>query len=275
MRKPTVSAIVLTYNEEKHIRGCLESLTWCDEIWIVDSYSTDRTLEIARNYTENIIQHPFESFAKQRNWAMDLPINAEWILIQDADERMPKELQAEILSRLELDGNKYSGYYIPKRQRYYGRYLRFGSAWPGYEMKLFRREVGGRCPEERLVHENMTVLGRKGFLKNAIDHIAYDNLSEQLERVNHYTSLEAQRMFRTGQELYTTATVSYNWKNQVLKFIFKYLPFKPLMRFLFSYFILQGFRDGHEGYVRAVMESFYVLVSYAKLWELKNGITEE
>jgi hypothetical protein len=232
-------------------------------------------LEIAKNYTENIVQHPFESFSKQRNWALDLPITAEWILMQDADERTPEELQAEILTRLESDGSKYSGYYVPKRQRYYGRYLRFGSTSPGYDTRLFRREMAGRCPEERLVHESLPVYGRMGFLKNPLDIIAYDSLREHLERINRYTSLEAQRMLQTRQELYTITTASYTWKNQVLKFIFKYLPFKPLMRFLFSYFILQGFRDGHEGYVHAVMEAFYVFASYAKLWELRNGIAEE
>lgn len=272
--KVSVAAIVLTFNEEKYIRDCLESLTWCNKIWVVDSCSTDRTLEIAKEYTSNIVQRPFEGFAKQRNWALDnLTTSGEWILVLDADERVPQGLRDEICDKLRAGDEHLVGYFVGLDQFYWGKHLRFGGASGAYCFRLYRKGAG-RYPEDRLVHESFVVRGKAGCLQEKLKHLCIENIVEYIDKVNWYSSLEAQRMFATGKELYTTAHGSYTWKNQVLKFIFRYLPFKPLFEFLYHYFLLQGFRDGYRGFLYAAMRSFYVFASYAKLWELKKGIVK-
>lgn len=269
---PTISAIVLTFDEDRHIRDCLESIKWCEEIWVVDSFSTDRTLEICQEYTTKIVKHPFENFAKQRNWSLDnLPLSGEWVLLIDADQRITPELRDEIVSRLRQDEGRFAGYYIPKRQYFWGQPLRFGGTSPLYDIELFRKGRG-RFQEDRIVHECLVLDGKAGFLKQPKIMIAKDSLFEYINRVNWYSNLEAIRMLETGQQLYTTSSVSYSRKNQVLKFVFKYLPLKPIVNFLFLYIVQQGFRDGYRGFLYAVMQSFYVFASYAKLWELKTGL---
>jgi glycosyltransferase involved in cell wall biosynthesis len=271
-KNTTVSAIVLTYNEERHIGDCLKSLAWCDDVWVIDSYSTDRTLDIARQYTPHILQHRFQGFAAQRNWALSNPaISGEWILMLDADERLPKALQDEIVAETKASREDVVGYFIGRDEYYWGKYLRFGGASDSRIFRLWRKGVGS-FPEDRLVHESFVADGAVGFLRHRMQHIARENLTEYIDKVNRYSSLEAARMFATDQELYTIARQSYTWKNQALQFIFKYLPCKPLFVFLFSYVVLGGFRDGHEGFLRAAIESFYAFASYGKLWELKQGI---
>ncbi len=273
--KPSISAIVLAYNEELHIRECLESLLWCDEIWVVDSFSTDETLAICREYTSNIVQHAFENFAAQRNWALDsLPLSGDWIFFVDSDQRVTPVLREEIRRRLEEEQGQYDGYFLPKLQYFWGKPLRFGGAYPAYEIALFRKGKG-RCVESKIVHELLELEGRPGFLKNPIKAIARESIFEHIERGNWYSSLEALRMLRTGQELYTTESESYARIYQLLKAVFKHLPFKPVAYFLYVYLIRQGFRDGYRGLLFAVTEAFYVFTSYAKLWELKNGLVRE
>lgn len=270
---PGVSAIVLTFNEERHIRDCLESVGWCDEIWIVDSGSQDRTLAICREYTEKIATHALEDFTAQRNWALDhLPLANEWVLFVDADHRVPPALRDEILTRLQTDGEQVAGYYIPRRQYFWGKPLRFGGTI-GYDIWLFRR-TAGRFQEGRIVHECVVLDGKAGFLRQPIVGIAKESLFEYIDRINWYSSLEALRMLRTGQELYTPASVSYSRTNQILKAAFKYLPFKPLVNFLFLFVIQQGFRDGYRGFLVAAMQSFYVFAAYAKCWELRMGLVK-
>ncbi len=268
----TISAIILTYNEERHIRECLESVTWCDEIWVVDSFSTDRTLEISREYTDSIVQHPFEDFAKQRNWALDnLPLTGEWVLFVDADESVPEGLAQEIQQRLGADKGRYAGYYIAGEQYFWREPLHFGTAAPDYHLKLFRRDAG-RYSEEKIVHESLRLDGEIGFMKHPRRVIAKENLREYIDRVNWYSNLEAIRMFTAGEEIFSPRHPSYTWVNQFLKHIFRYLPLKPVAMFIFVYVLRQGFRDGYRGLLYAVMESFYVFASYAKLWEIRKGL---
>jgi len=273
---PRIAAIVLTYNEETHIRECLESLTWCDELWIVDSYSTDATLHICREYTDKIVQHEFKDFAAQRNWALDnLPISSEWVFFLDADERCPRELAEEIKERISHDEGKFAGYYVSGLQYFWGKACTFGDTWPNYKISVFQKDLG-RWPEGKIVHESLQLSGRVGFLRHHRIVIAKESLWEYIDRINWYSNLEAVRMYMTGQELYTTKSPSYTWKNQIKKLIFKFVPLhlKPVAKFLYSFFIQQGFRDGRRGFIIAIVESFYVFASYTKLWELQNGLVD-
>ena len=263
-----VSAIVLTHNEARHIRDCLASLTWCDETWVVDSNSTDGTLDICKEYTTKIAQCPLVDFSALREWArVNLPLRNTWILFLDSDERITPELAQEIEAR--IDTEPYVAYNIPGRQFFWGQWLRFGEASPYLQLKLFHRDRGHY--DDRLVHERVIIDGAIGFMRHPMLHRSRENMVETIDKLNRYTTGEAIRMYRTGQELYTPASGSYSQKNTVLKFIFRYLPAKPLMKFLYDYVIRQGFRDGYLGFVWAFCQGLYVFACYFKLWELKRG----
>jgi len=269
MKKAKVTALVLSYNEEHHIEECLKSMQWCDEVFVVDSGSTDNTVNIAKRYTCNVVEHIFEGFAKQREWARtQLPIKNQWIIFIDCDERVTSELAEEIYNHT-VGINNIDGYYIWRKQYFFGRWLKYGEAGKGYSLRLAKREkmvIGNRE-----VHENLRVNGNTKLLEHPIIHISRENISEALVKLDKYASLEAQRMYRTGEELYTTNAKSFTWKNQVLKHIFKYLPGKPIAKYLYDYFIKLGFLDGYEGHAWAVCQGLYVFLSYFKLWELKRG----
>lgn len=265
-----VSAIVLTLNEEKHIRACLESLRWCDETWVVDSGSADRTVDICREFTENIVYHDFQSFSAQRQWALTLPIRNDWVLFVDSDERIPPALAEEIRDHLAEAGQSVVGYYIPHKQYFWGKCLTHGECWPCYGLKLFRKDKVRWSGRE--VHENTSVDGPAGFLQNPVLHIAFENISEIVDKLNRYSSLEAIRMYRTGQQLYSTRSPSYSYLNNLLKLLFGLLPCKPFLKFAHDYFVRRGFLDGREGFAWAVMQGFYVWLSYFKLWEMRRGI---
>ena len=271
-QKCPVSVIVLTYNEEKRIRETLESLTWCDDVWIVDSYSTDRTLDICREYTDHIVQHPFENFAIQRNWALEnLPLASDWVLFVDAAETVSPELREEIVARVGKE-NGIVGYYVPRKQILWGKWLRHGGLWPNYRLILFRRDRGRFLDRE--VHEWAVVDGPVGYMKHPVTNIFYESAEKMVRVLNYCTTAEALRMYRTGEELFTPAYRSYTWKNQVLKAIFGWLPFKPLFTFLLHYVVRLGFLDGRRGLVWAVTQAYYVFLAYFKLWELKQGFVQ-
>lgn len=266
-----ICAIVLTYNEEHHIVDCLESLTWCDEIWVVDSYSADRTVDVCRRFTGNIVSHEFENFSKQRQWALEnLPILSDWILFVDADERITPELAREI--PVKTQNSDFDGYYIPRKQYFWGTWLRFGECSPSYSLRLHRRGKG-RYPLKE-VHESLVVDGRIGFLKERMVHISRETMTELIDKLNKYSTRDAIRMYRTGQDLYTTEDQSYSSVNMALKYVFRLLPFKPLCKFFHDYVIRQGFRDGRLGFTWALAQGLYVFLCYFKLWEMRQGIVQ-
>lgn len=268
----TIAAIVLTYNEERHLPDCLASLAWCDEIWVVDSHSTDGTLEIARRHTDRIVQIPSSDFSTLRETARTINgLTAEWILFLDADERITPELAEEIPRRLATEGHIYDAFYIPGRQHFWGKWLKHGEASPYYQMKLLRREAVHF--DGREVHEDAIVKGKIGVTTHRMIHIAQESMIESLDKLNRYTTLEALRMYRTGEELYPTERRSYSRLNNVLKRIFSWIPvpFRPFANFFLDYVFRQGFRDGHIGLTWAIIRAIYVWVSYFKAWELRTG----
>ncbi|HKZ94901.1 MAG TPA: glycosyltransferase family 2 protein [Candidatus Bathyarchaeia archaeon] len=266
-----IAAIVLTYNEECHIRDCLESLTWCDEVWIVDSGSTDNTLDICMRYTQNIVKHPFISFFESRNWALNnLPICAEWVLFVDSDERITPELQKEIIRTISTQRLAADGYYIPMKQYFWGQWLKHGEAWPNYVLRLFRKRKAYYSNHHE-VHEYVKLWGKVGFLRSPFIHISRSSMSETLAKLNFYTTLDAIRMYRTGEGLYP-AKFDDSMRKRILKGLFNSMPFKPQIKFVWDYVILQGFRDGYIGLIWARIQALYVSTAYIKLWELRRGL---
>jgi glycosyltransferase involved in cell wall biosynthesis len=245
-----LSVIIITYNEQENIRGCLESVKWSDEIVIVDSFSSDKTVEIVREFTPKVFQNKWTNFSEQKNLALEKASN-EWVLWVDADERATPKLKEEILTILNSEFSSFNSYYIPRRNHYFGRWIRHCGWYPDYKLRLLRRGKGRF--NERTVHESVIVEGKKGYLKSNLDHHSYKNLSDHLDRIDKYASLAAQQMFRKGR------------RTRVFD-----LLFRPLARFIRMYLIKKGFLDGIYGLIVSVMGSFYVFMKYLKLWELSR-----
>src|SRR5262245_47851621 len=171
--RPEISAIVVCYNEEDRIADCLESLSWCDEIVVVDSFSTDRTAEICRSHTQHFIQRAWTGYRDQKAYAHS-QATKDWILLVDSDERVTPELRAEILRALAEDGDCFSGYELPRLVYYLDRWWWRGGWYPDYDVRLFRRERatwGGSDPHERIL-----VDGRVRHLRCPLHHFSYRNI---------------------------------------------------------------------------------------------------
>ncbi|MBC8551418.1 MAG: glycosyltransferase family 2 protein [Candidatus Brocadiales bacterium] len=248
MAKATVSACVMTFNNADVIKECMENIMWADEIIVVDSYSTDNTVEICRKYTDKISQRKWPGFKDQSNHIVSLA-NYEWILFMDADEIISPELYLEIQSHLNNDSNKWDGFYFPRRTRYLGSWINHGEWYPAYDLLLYKKDKGKWVKEP---HATLELDGKAKYLKNDCLHYTYRNLSHQLDTIDKYTDMSAAEMEKEG-----------------VKFLTFQLIFRPIFRFIKGYIFKRGFQDGVPGLVSAITTSFYVFMKYAKLWELR------
>jgi len=245
---PKISAVVITYNEEDNIRRCLESLSWVDEIVVVDSKSEDKTAAIAKEYTDKIFTQEWLGFARQKEFACRLA-SFEWVLNIDADEVVTPELAQEI--RKKIDASiEVEGYWIRRRCKFLGRWIEH--AWqPDWVLRLFRKEKG--FFKNTQVHEGVSLKGETVRLEKKIEHYPFKNLSHNLKKLDTYTTLFASQMRGKGKT------------GVLLK-----LLFSPILGFFKIYILKQGFRDGIPGLILSGFNSFYTFTKYAKCWELKN-----
>ncbi len=246
---PTVSAIVVCFNEEQNIGACLDSLRWCDEIVVVDSFSTDRTPEICRRYTDRFLQRAWAGYRDQKAFAHSQATKA-WVLLVDSDERVTAELRDEIINALASDGGQYSGYAVPRLVHYLGRWWWRGGWYPDYDVRLFRRDRatwGGSDP-----HEKILVDGRVRRLGHPLHHYSYRNIEDHVQRINHFTSISSVELKNAGGH--------WRWSDALLR---------PAVRFFRSYVLKRGFMEGFAGFYVALTASVYVFLKYAKLWELE------
>jgi glycosyltransferase involved in cell wall biosynthesis len=244
----SISATLITHNEEHNIAEALQSLSWADEIVVVDSGSTDATLDICRRFTDRIVHRDWTGYVDQKNFAVEQAKN-DWIFSLDADERPSAELCAEI-HELSEKGFPKSGYLIPRVAFFMGRWIRHGDWYPDNQLRLFDRRQGkwkgGR------VHESVKISGKPGFLSGEIHHFTYRCLSDYLARLETYSSLAALDYQQQGK----SATL--------LK-----LLGNPIAAFIKAYVLKRGFLDGTPGFAIAVMGAVSVFFKYAKLYELK------
>ncbi|HIC91363.1 MAG TPA: glycosyltransferase family 2 protein [Syntrophaceae bacterium] len=246
----SLSVTIITYNEGKDIRDCLESVKWADEIIIVDSFSTDKTVDICEEYTDKIYKEEWKGYASQKNSAID-KAKSDWILSIDADEKVPNPLKEEIFSVLSSP-NKKEGYFIARKNFFCGRWIKHGGWYPDYTMRLFRKGKG-RFPV-REVHESAVVTGATGYLTNPLEHYTYQSVSDFLQRMNQYSSLSAQEYFHKGK------------RAKLIQIIFG-----PIFTFIRMYIIQRGFLDGYLGLLLSVLYSYYTFTKYAKLKELVDS----
>jgi glycosyltransferase involved in cell wall biosynthesis len=198
-----VSVIIMTYNEEKNLPHALRSVAgWADEIFIVDSFSTDRTLEIARRHTDNIVQHPFEGFGRQLNWALDtLTIRNDWVYVLDADEQLTPELRDEIAAAVSDPSREEAAYWVTLKVMFMGKWIKYSSCYPTWIIRLIRKDKARR--EDHSVNPHMIVQGKTGYLRQPMIHENHKGLSDWMAKHNTYATGEAEEYLKcnVGQYL--------------------------------------------------------------------------
>ncbi len=251
-----ISAVIITLNEERRLARALESLSGsspvADEVLVVDCGSTDRTVEIAERRGARVLSHPWEGYARQKNFAAS-QAKYDWVLSLDADEALSPEL-AESLRRVKREGpGEAAGFRMARAARYLGRWIRHSGWYPDWKLRLYDRRRGSWVGD--YVHERVEVEGPTGRLAGDLEHYTCDSLDEHLRTLDRYTTLGAQEEFELGRRTGALSTLAW-------------MLLGPPWKFIETYVFRQGFRDGFEGFVIAVMAGCYVFRKYAKLWRM-------
>ncbi|MBD2460181.1 glycosyltransferase family 2 protein [Oscillatoria sp. FACHB-1407] len=267
------SIYILTYNEELDIGACIESALLSDDVVVVDSNSSDRTVEIARHYPIRVVQHAFESHGRQRTWMLEsVPPKHDWVYILEADERMTPELFQECLEAIKSD--QHVGYYVAERVMFMGTWIRRSTQYPRYQLRLLRR---GKVWYDDYGHTEREVCeGSTGFLQETYPHYTCSKgFSRWLEKHNRYSTDEAIETIRQLE----TGRVDW-WKigfgqteverRRALKDLSQRVPFRPLVRFLYMYIFLGGFLDGRAGFAWCILQAFYEYLILLKVWEIQH-----
>ncbi|MEY2430157.1 MAG: hypothetical protein QOJ40_3042 [Verrucomicrobiota bacterium] len=245
---PGLTALITCGNEEAMIGDCLASVTFADEILVVDSFSTDGTLAIARRLATRILQHEYVNPAAQKNWAIPQAAH-EWVLILDSDERATPELAAEIAEILKQPGH--DGYWIRRRNFFWGKEIRHGAWRSDKVLRLFRRDRGRY--QDKQVHEEIELASPAGWCRERLLHFSYRSLDDYLRKVSRYSAWGADDARRRGVRGSAGKILIHS-----------------LAHFFKSYVIKQGFRDGPEGLIIAFMEGYSGFFKYAKLYEMER-----
>jgi len=274
-----VSFLIPTLNEEKNIRCALDSVNWTAEVFIIDSFSQDKTLEIAQEYPNvKVYQHKFENYAAQKNWALDnLPFLKEWIFILDADERITPELKEEIIKITNDKNIKENGFYVNRRFIFLGRWIKHCGWYPSWNSRLFRK--GKAHYEERAVNEHMIIEGEVGYLKNDMLHENHKGIFDWLEKHNRYSSLEAKEIYgvlHNKKETGLKSSFSGNSVERKRAFRERIMPklpifLIPLLRFSQMYFLRLGILDGYAGFVFCILQAIQEFHTSIKLKELEQN----
>lgn len=247
----SLSIVVITFNEEANLARTLSSVTWADEILVLDSGSTDRTREIAESFRAKFLVEPWKGFAAQKNSAL-AKAAGDWILSLDADEEVEPALASEIRQALAANPTV-AGFWIPRKNFFLGRWMKHGGFYPDRKLRLFRRGAGQF--QDRLVHEDIRLEGASTQLQHHLLHHAYPTLSDYLEHMNRYSSLGAEMACSTGSR----------------GFSFVDIAIRPKLTFFYNYLLRLGFLDGREGLLLHAYHAGYVSWKYAKAWEMSQN----
>ena len=269
-----VSVIVPTLDEELNLPECLDSLTWADQVCVVDSYSNDQTVQIARARGVHVVQHAFESYSRQKNWALEnLPLRHEWVLIIDADERVTPELREEIEAL--LPNAPRDGYYVNRRFIFLGRWIRHAGWYPSWNLRLFRHRLGRY--DDREVHEHVVLDGQAGYLRNDLLHLDRRGLDAFVARHNRYSTLEAAARFKAESGAPDRARLPVSLlaspvqrKRFLRERVWPRVPARPVALFVYMYILRRGFLDGRPGLALCVFHSYQEFIVGLKLAELRR-----
>lgn len=246
--KNSISVVITAFNEEEKIVDCINSVDFADEVIVVDGSSTDNTAKLAVNNGAIVLKRPNHSMLNiNKNFGFKKAKN-DWILSLDSDERVTPELKKEILEVVKSKSSK-NGYYMPRKNIIFGKWIRHSIWWPDYQLRLFRKNKG-KFPE-RHVHELLEIEGEADRLENPIEHLNYQTVSQfiyKLEKI--YTESEAENIIRSGKRV--------SWHDALRM---------PAHDFFNTYFLQKGYKDGLHGLVLSIFQSFYMEVVFAKVWE--------
>jgi glycosyltransferase involved in cell wall biosynthesis len=243
-----LSIVIITHNEERNIRACLDSVRWADEIVVVDSFSIDATMRICHEYTQKVYQRPWPGYGLQKNFGIEKSTGA-WILIVDADERVTPELREEIQSVLKKkpEGNIVA-YEIPRKNHFLGQWVRQAGQHPDYQLRLFKK--GKAWYNEKKLHENLIIQGSVARLKSCLTHYSCESLSDWLRKLTRYSRLMAEEQ-----------SIS---RNSINGFD---LLFRPSSTFIKIYGLKKGYSEGIRGMIISVYASLFTFLKYARMWE--------
>lgn len=241
----TVSAIIITYNEEKNLRRCLRSLTWVDEIIVVDAFSTDQTLAIANEFDAHMYQNAWPGFVGQKNFALR-KATGDWIVSLDADEELEPHLIEEIQKGIRTADDKVEGFMMRQKCFYLGKWIIHGEWYPDWKLRVFRREKAV-CVGEN-IHESFVVSGKIQQIDGHILHYSFEGIRDHVHRMNRYSTIIAQNLYRKGEQ-----------------FSFLKMIYAPLKRGFQNYVLRGGFRAGIRGFIINLLIMYYVFLQHAKL----------
>ncbi len=242
-----ISAIIITKNEEANITECLKSIAWVDEIILVDAESSDRTIELAKNFTSKIFVNKWEGFVKQKEFALG-KVSNDWVLNIDADERVTSLLKDEIVA---LNNEEFDGYYFRRENYLLKKHIKYCGWDNDYQLRLFRKSKVKLT--DRLVHEGFIVEGKTKRLKNRLIHYTFISIEKTIGKINHYSSLQAQELFNKKKNVGGFTIISHG-----------------LAAFFRFYISLRGYKDGVHGLVVSLFNSLTTLMVYMKVWELQS-----
>ncbi|MFH2012816.1 MAG: glycosyltransferase family 2 protein [Pseudomonadota bacterium] len=252
MNREKLTVTIIAYNEEENIRECLQSVEWADEIVVVDGESTDRTVEICKEFTENVFINPWPGHKEQKNFAISKASNL-WIFSIDADERVPDELKNFILKELENPAS--DGYRFPRQNYFLGKWLKHGGWYPDHVLRLFRKDkgsFGGINPHDKVIIES----GKVSTVSIPLIHYTYKSISQYVSKQDSYSSISAQQQHGSNKNL----TIL------LLKVIGK-----PVWKFFETYIIKAGFLDGISGLITAIVASYALFLKQIKIWEINQS----
>ena len=267
---PNISVLILTLNEEQDLPGCLDSVAWSDDIHIFDSHSTDRTAEIARARGATVTERTFDTYARQRNAAMQLPFRHAWVLVLDADERATPELSLEARQAAAATAGDVSAFRIRRRDFLWGTWLKHAQLTP-YYVRLLRV---GKVSYTRDVNEFVEVEGETGELSAPLDHMAFSKgLSHWVAKHNQYSSSEAE-LLASGDAVRDASLKAalfasdFHDRRAAQKALFYRMPARPLLKWLYMMFVRGAVLDGAAGVMYATLQSFYEYLIEVKCREI-------
>ena len=273
-RRSKISAVILTWNEEVNLRACIESVKWCDEVVVFDSFSTDATTSIARECGAHVVHRKFDDYASQRNAALaEVDYTNDWILMIDSDERVTELLKAELLSAVEAASAEQCLFRVRRKDMFGGRWIRHSSGYPTWFARLLRK---GEVIVKRAINEEYETRGQTAFLREHLTHYPFNKGVEWwFARHNRYSTLEAAAVIEERKlKLRVRDLISGDpiKRRRILKSIAYRLPFRPFAVFWFLFAFRLGFLDGRPGYHYARMRALYEYLIDLKILEISREL---
>jgi glycosyltransferase involved in cell wall biosynthesis len=274
MPKVPLSVLIPTLNEERNLVDALESCAFAEQVVVLDSFSRDLTEVIALEHGAEFVQHRFENYSAQKNWALDnIAWRHRWIFILDADERFTPELADEV-SRIVQGGGDKPGYFVNRRLIFLGRWIRHCGWYPNWNLRLF--QLGKARYDGRPVHEHMVVDGPADYLRHDLIHDDHKGLEDFITRHNRYSSLEAQTRNLAVREPVELLELRHpvKLKRAIRQRVWPLVPMKPLTAFLYFYVVRAGFLDGKAGLAFSALQGMQELHVNLKMKELKSPVDQ-